>query len=422
MILAFSLSDIIRVPFGYLLDILYQLTTNYGIALILFSLLLKLIMMPMNAKSKRSTMAMSRLAPLAQAIQAKYPDNQAKANQEIQKLYKEEGVSMGSGCLWMLIPLLLLFPLYVVIREPLTYMLHFTREQSAEIVAAMKALIPDAFGKNTFYHQLITAAHLSEYSSQILETIPELANRANEGFGFTFMGIEFGTHRAMESLNFNFLGIDLTQIPSWKVWKWELNWNTIGAFLIPVSSAAVSILSMTISQKMNAKVATNEDGEVDEAAAKQVKNTNKTMMLISPIMSLWIGFSYPCSLSLYWLCQGLFGMIQDIILTKRYRKLYADEDEIRRRVAAERAAAEAEKERIRAQRRAENPDGITTNTSKKKLHNMQQAQKEQSQAAARRGSTPDPDDEDAPLSGDPDRPFAKGRAYRADRYGTDAED
>lgn len=422
MILAFSIADIIRVPFGYLLDILYQLTTNYGIALILFSLLLKLIMMPMNAKSKRSTMAMSRLAPLAQAIQAKYPDDQAKANQEISKLYKEEGVSMGGGCLWMLIPLLLLIPLYVVIREPLTYMLHFTAEQSASIVATMKTLIPDAFGGNAFYDQLISAAHLSEYSSQILEALPELADRANSGFGFTFMGIEFGTHRAMESLNFNFLGIDLTQVPSWQFWKWNLNWNTIGACLIPLCSAGTNILAMTISQKMNAKVATNEDGEVDEAAAKQAQKTSKTMMWFSPIMSLIIGFSYPCALSLYWLCQGLFGIVQDAILTVRYRKIYDDEDEIRRRAAAERAAAEAERERIRAQRRAENPDGITTNTSKKKLHNKQQAQKEQSQAAMRRGSTPDLDDEDAPLSGDPDRPFAKGRAYQADRYGRGSED
>lgn len=422
MILAFSFWDIVRVPFGYLLDILYQLTTNYGVALILFSLLLKLIMMPLNAKSKRSSMAMSRLAPLVQAIQAKYPNDQVKANQEVQKLYKEEGVSMGGGCLWMLIPLLILIPLYVVIREPITYMLHFSAEQSAAIVAAMKTIIPDAFGSNTFYDQLITAAHLTEYAPQIMEAVPELASRATEGFGFTFLGIEFGAHRALESLNFNFLGIDLTQIPSWQFWKWELNWNTIGAFLIPVISAGSNILSMTISQKMNAKVATNEDGEVDEAAAKQVRSTNKTMMLISPIMSLWIGFSYPCSLSLYWMSQGLFGIVQDVILTKRYRKLYADEDEIRRRVAAERAAAEAERERIRAQRRAENPDGITTNTSKKKLHNKQQAQKEQSQATARRGSTPDLDDEDAPLSGDPERPFAKGRAYRADRYGRGSDD
>ena len=134
MILAFSIADLIRVPFGYLMDFLYQFTSNYGMALILFALLVKLILLPASAKSKKSMMKMSRFAPLTQAIQKKYENDPQKAQAEIQQLYKDEGVSMMGGCLWSLLPLLLLFPLYTVIRQPLVYMLHLSADQAAKIV------------------------------------------------------------------------------------------------------------------------------------------------------------------------------------------------------------------------------------------------------------------------------------------------
>ena len=400
MILAFSLSDIIRVPFGYILDFLYQFTSSYGLALILFSLIVKLILLPISAKSKKSMMAMSRLAPLQQAIQKKYPNDPQKANLEIQKLYKEEGVSMFGGCLWSLVPLLILFPLFYVIREPLTYMLHFTSEQSAAIVATIKEANAGIFSSNTFYDQLIAAAHLNEYSQQIVAALPELAGR-------TF-----------ESLNFSFLGVDLGQIPTWHFWTSAFwTWSVAGGALLPVLSAGSNVLAMFVSQKMNATVATDKDGNVDESAAKASAASNKVMMWMMPLMTLFFGFMYPCALSLYWLAQGLFGIVQDAALTKYYRKKYYDaEDSVKRRLAAMRAEEEAEKERQRAKRRAENPDGITENTSKKKLQNKQQAAREQDIAAQRRAAA-ESAGEDLPLSGDPERPFAKGRAYVADRYG-----
>ena len=134
-----SLSDIIRVPFGYLLDWLYVFSSNYGVALILFSLIVKLVLLPMSIKSKKSMLKMSRLAPLARSIEAKYGDDRQKAQMAVQQMYKEEGVSMGGGCLWSFIPLLILFPLYYVIREPITYMLHNSRSVSAAIVASILA-------------------------------------------------------------------------------------------------------------------------------------------------------------------------------------------------------------------------------------------------------------------------------------------
>ena len=123
MFLAFQLSDIITVPFGWLLAQLYQLTNNYGVAMIIFALIVQLVLLPINAKSKKSMMKMSRLTPQVQKIQAKYADDTQKQNEAMQALYREEGVSMGGGCLWSFIPMLILFPLFTVIRQPITYIL-----------------------------------------------------------------------------------------------------------------------------------------------------------------------------------------------------------------------------------------------------------------------------------------------------------
>ena len=149
MFLAFALSDIIKVPFGYLMDWLYQFTNNYGLALILFAILVKVILFPVQAKSKKSMMKMSRLTPKMQAIQAKYAGDQQKQNEAIQALYREEGVSMGGGCLWSFVPLLILIPLYAVVRQPIVYMLHESADVAAKIVEIVKDGVPAAFGKNT---------------------------------------------------------------------------------------------------------------------------------------------------------------------------------------------------------------------------------------------------------------------------------
>ena len=147
------------------------------------------------------------------------------------------------------------------------------------------------------------------------------------------------------------------------------------------------------------------------------------MMYMMPLMSLWIGFTVPGALSLYWFVQGVVALVMDIFLTKRYRKIYDEEDAIRLQRAMEAEAAEAEKERIRAERRAANPDGITQNTSKKKLQQKQQREAEAAKAAAakeyavKKGIATEEDEENVALSGIADRPYAKGRNYNPDRYG-----
>ena len=399
-----SISDIVRVPFGYLLDWLDRFANNYGVALILFSLIVKLVLLPMSIKGKKSMLKMSRLAPMAKALEEKYGDDKQKYQVALSQLYKDEGVSMGGGCLWSFIPLLILLPLYYVIREPITYMMHNSRSIAAAVVAYIQAS-GVALGGNAYYAQLAAAGHLGEFLDE-LKALPIL-----EG-------------AKLREISFSFIGIDLASIPTFQFWKWENpTWSQIGLFLIPLFSGGFQMLSMFISQKMNNKVATNADGEQDEAAAKTANQTNTTMMLMMPLMSLWIGYSMPAAISIYWIAQAVFGAIQDYFLTVHFRKVYDEEDAIRQELAAKRRAEEDEKERQRALRREQNPDGITDNISKKKL---KQQEKEAAAAAAREyeakknPAAASEKEEKKPLSGDASRPYAKGRAYDPNHYGKKA--
>ena len=400
--------DIIRVPFGYVLDWLCQIAGgSYGIALILFSLLLKLVLLPASAKSKKSMLKMSRLAPQLKALEIECGEDKQKYSQEMSKLYKQEGVSPFGGCLWSFLPLLILLPLYHVIREPITYMLHFTKEEAVSIVAAAKELGAVVAGKNGFYEQLEIIGFLSANKEAIAAKLPELAESI----------------LAIRHIDFTFLGLDLSLVPEWKFWAFTsaAQW---GMLVLPVLSAGTQYLSMLVSQKMSGKVATNKNGEQDEAAAQAAAQSGKTMTMMMPLMSLYFCFIMPAAISVYWVAQAVFGTLQDVILTKHYRKVYEVEDAQRREIAAAEAAKQAEKDRIRAQRRAELGEEkiLDPNTSKKKLKQQEmeaKAAKAEAYAASKNAETETEKDvtEEKHFSGDPERPYCRGRAYKPTRYG-----
>ena len=407
MFLAFKLRDLITVPFGWLLGQLYNLFQNYGVAMIIFGVLVQLILLPIKAKSKKSMMKMSRIQPMVQDIQKRYAGDTQKQNELLQKLYQDEGVSMGGGCLWSMVPLFILIPLFTVIREPLTYILGETAEVSAQIIEVIKSLAPEIFSKNAYYDQVTAAQAIPQFAEQLKAAIPAISDTTLAG------------------VNFNFLGINLGMIPQFNVFSatWAWDWAHIGAFLIPCLSAGSQVLSMWIAQKGNDSVLTNEKGIQDKEMAKnsQQNQSTKTMMYMMPLMSLWIGFTVSASLSLYGFVGGVIGMLTDAIMTKRYRKIYDAEDAVRLQKYLEEERLEAEKERIRAERRAANPDGITTNTSKKKLNRQQREMEASEKAAAakeyaaKRGVAVE-EDEDTCMSGIPSRPYCKGRNYDPNRY------
>ena len=389
--------EFIKIPFGYLLDWLYQFSANYGLALILFSLIVKIILLPMNAKSKKSMLKMSRVAPMAKALEQKYANDQAKYQQELMKMYKEEGVSTTGGCLWSFLPLLILLPLYYVIREPIVYMMHIPADTATQIVDIIGKSVN--LGSSTYFQQLVAASHIGEFTAEILAAIPGL------------------TAEMLEPISFSFLGIDLSAIPTWKFWT-LVDWNGIGQFLLPLLSGGSNLLSMWVNQKMNGSVATNAKGEKDEAAAAANKSMN-TMMYMMPLVSVYIGYTMPAAITVYWIAQSVFSLVIDSLLTVHYRKVYAAEDEIRKERAAEQAAIEAEKERLRAERRAANPDGITDNMSKKKQERKEREERElaaKKYAAEKAGVDLEVVDIEKCPSGIPERPYCKGRNYDPNRY------
>ena len=411
MILAFKLRDLITVPFGALLGALNDETGNYGIAMILFAIIVQLVLLPLTAKSKKSMMGMSRLTPKMQELQAKYGNDQAKLSEMTQKLYQEEGVSVGGGCLWSFIPLFILIPMFTIIREPLTYVLGESAEVSAKIVATLQELSKGSFSGRVGYEQVAAAQLIPQYAAELKVAIPEIGEKTLEGLNFMFLGINFG-----DIPQFNIFGA---------AWAWD--WAHIGAFLVALLSCANQLVSMLVSQKMNNSVITNEKGLQDKEAVKnsQQAQTNKMMLWMMPVMSLWLGFSVPCALSLYWFVGGVVRTIEDAILTKRYRKIYDAEDAVRLQKALEQDRIEAEKERIRAEKRAANPDGITENTSKKKLQKQQREQEAAAKAAAakeyaaKKGVVEEPRAEDSGVSGIPSRPYCRGRNYDPDRYASE---
>ena len=411
----FALGDIVKVPFGWILAQLNNLTNNYGAAMILFAVLVQLVLLPMNAKSKKSMMKMSRLQPRVQELQKKYADDPQRQNQAIQKLYQDEGASMGGGCIWALIPMLILFPLFRVIQQPLVYIMGESVENAQLIIDTIKGIDASLFGTNSFYDQVFAAAAIWDNP-----TIQDALRAAVPGI----------KEATLEGLNSTFLGINLGVVPDWKFWAWDVwNWATIGAFLIPCLSAGSQLLQMWISQKTNDSVVSNDKGMQDKETAKnsQSAQTNKSMMLMMPLMSLWIGFSYPASMSLYWFIGGVVRMTIDPIMTQHYRKIYDAEDAERMKKYLAEQAIEEEKERIRAEKRAANPEGITQNTSKKKLLKQQQAEEAAAKAAAakeyaaKKGIPEEEATENIVMSGIADRPYCKGRNYDPNRYNSTEE-
>lgn len=392
-------------PFSWILLKLYQLLGSYGLALIVFTLVVKLILLPFSAKSKKSTMKTSRLAPKQKELEKKYKDDQTKYQTELNKLYKEEGVNPMTGCLWSLIPFPILIGLYNVVRQPLTNLMQLTSDQIALVAETLTGLGVTVDTAN----EIGVAGYVHQYFNQIQAVVPNIIN-----------------------IDFNFLGLDLSQLPRWNVFfesgffsqSPQVIWGAVGLFLIPVISGAMSFLSTWLMQKMNNTVATDEKGEMDQDAAAAANSSMKMMTYMMPLVSVWIGFIMPAGIGIYWIANSFFSIVQDVILTNRYRKIYDAEDAIKAERAAELAAIEAEKEARREEQRRLNPEGaMNPSTSKRKRKNQQKAlevptpegklTKEQIEEIR---MLKEQKENRATAHQDPDRPYARGRAYEEDRF------
>ncbi len=387
----------IAIPFGMLLLWLFNWTGNYGVAVILFALVVKLIMLPFQLKSKKSMMRTSRMTPKLKELEKKFGNDQQRYQMEVQKFYKEEGVSPMSGCLWTLLPFPILIALYQAIRFPLTTMMRVPEEMMAEggaIFAKMQELGYNlanySTGRNAVaYEQIFQSQFITENFAQFA-----------------------GLSEHLQEIYYNFLGMNLAQVPKLLPWNWDptMMGSELGLFLIPILSAVLSWLSMKISTATNPQTAATQNQQM------------QTMNLMMPLMSLWICFTMPAVLGIYWIAQSVFSVVQDVFLTRIFNKQLDIEDA--ERLEREKArAAELEAKREETERlKAEGKTVENKNTSKKKKQAVA-AQKEAERKAAEMRAEREAKrrargiaEEEIPDSQVGNRRYARGRAYVADRY------
>lgn len=388
--------DAIATPFGWLMRQFYALTGNFGLAVILFSLAVTIVLLPFMAKSKKGMMRMTRLQPKLMELQKKHEGNQQKLNEEIAKLYRQEKASPMGGCLWTLLPFPILLALYRAVIKPLTIVMGVPDELLAEGGALLNRLNELGFalaeGANSYYAQIYQSEFITANFDQ-------------------FAGIS----DKLIPMDFNFLGLNLAATPNWHFWAFDFSegvWPVIGLFLIPIISTALSYLSMYISQKVNATTATTA----------QAQSTNKMMLWMMPLMSLWLGFTLPAAMGIYWIMNSITGIIRDTGLTAYYKKKLDAEDAVRRAEEREREE-ELERKRQETERlRAMNATTVNKNTSKKKqqaqpaqANTERKAAAEREERAARRERL-GVKEEEKPASQVGNRRYARGRAYVADRF------
>ncbi len=391
---------IVLKPFAWLLLFFYQFFNSYGIALILFAIVVKLILFPVTLKSKKSMIQTSMLSGKMQQLQKQYKNNPERYNQEVQKLYERENVNPMGGCLWSLIPMIVLIGLFYIIREPLTYFMDLTAVQIEQLAAQLNWQevavangwvtqgVMDKLAAQLANGEISSVFQKGAYNQLYLSTLITPENLASLK---TLIGSE-----KLFVMNFSFLGMNMSAIPNWKFWTNGLSWASIGLFLLPLLSTVISFLSMKVS------MATNQINQQTQNA--QADQTNRVMMITMPLMSLWIGFTLPAGMCIYWIAQYIVTMGQEVICSKLLKKDY----EAARKAQEERERQEKEDEkrrkeeaRLERQRRLEEEK---KNRGKKKTSLKKQTG--ESETGVRR--------ED---SREGIRAYARGRAYIPDRFG-----
>lgn len=354
------MTNLITAPFAWVMRLFFELTGSYGVALILFSLVVKLVLLPFQLKSKKSMVRMGRLSGKQKELERQYANNKMKYQEELQKLYTEEGVNPMGGCLWSFLPIFIIWPLYYIVRQPMTYFMRL----GEETVTAIREL-----AQTIGYTPTMTNGNLGVY-----EQIDLAQFVSNNWASFD------GKFDGLMNVNFNFLNLDLTAMPWNMVKNFEVHWECIGVILIPIISGLLSYLLSRVTSTSN---------------GQEMQPAMKSMMITMPLMSVWIAFVMPSSLGVYWIANSAFSIIQESTLGKYFnKKIQQEEDERQAKRDADRQLRIEEAKRLAAEQR-ENPQ------KKKKLPEKKPEKKlNPTNEAGRVG----------------ERPYARGRSYVENRY------
>lgn len=275
-----NIFDIVNVPIGLILRGCYALVNNYGVAIILFALITKLLLLPLGVKGEKSRRKMMKAQPKIQQLQQKYKGNtrDPKYQEEMQRIYSEEGYSPTSGCLPQLIQLPLILSLWTNIRNPLTYLCNLSQKTISDIFDALVGL-----GVN--YGEKVTYATVNQ-----LQLIKDIDTHYD---ALSSQGV---IPENYQNINLNFLGLNLGDTP-----QFALHITVILPILAALSSFAVSFISQKINQK--------------DSGTKQMAGMN-AMLYIMPLITLWLGYTFQIGICIYWIFTNILSIIQTVFLSK----------------------------------------------------------------------------------------------------------
>lgn len=293
------ISELIGYPLGFVMWAIYQVFKNYGISILLFTIVTRLVLFPLSVKQQKSSAAMAAFSPKLEKLKKQYANNPQKLQEEQMKLYAEEDINPMASCLPLIPQLLFLYGIFDVVYRPLTHILHISKDE----VAALKQIAAPLFESNRYF-----------------ETRPEIyilqAVQDNEAL-FTSSGISTEILDKIAAFDNKLFGlIDLGAVPN-SLFAEGANtvWNaaSIGLFLIPIISGVIQLI-MTF-------YTTAKQKKLNPEASAQMGSMN-LMFYVMPIFSIWMAFSFPAGIGYYWICSSLVGFVQSIVLNKIYTPEY----------------------------------------------------------------------------------------------------
>ena len=280
-----DLFNLIGSLFGYILWGAFYVVKNFGIAIIIFTLIVKLILFPFSIKQQRSMASNARFQKKQREIMERYKNDRMRAQQEVSKLMAKENVSPTAGCLPMIAPMLVMFGVYYSVINPLTNTLHIASGKVASVLSSLSAIPGMGTTMNSSYGQIYIVKYFNALQNYLVDGNGDLLFTSNE------------TEKINEFANgFNFLGWDLLATPNSCSFA-SMMW------LIPVLCFVTSVGSMIVMQKMN---------------GTPMKGCMFIFILLMPLFSAWIAFNVPGAVGFYWIASTVLGFIQSFILNVYY--------------------------------------------------------------------------------------------------------
>lgn len=328
----------IMIALGWILDFFYRIIGNYGFAIILFTVFIKLCLFPLDLKQKKSMAKTQKIQPLLMEIQKKYANDKEKQSQETMKLYQKYGINPMSGCLPMLIQLPIIFALYWVVRKPIAYMMGvdagevwriaeafntWAMANTESLPEAIKGILPLTYQKgmgnaNTFGNYEIQIA-------QLLFKHPEILQHSAITTWDTIL----------RPIDFSFFGLDLSAVPSLGAFGGMFIGKFSGVtkdvallWIIPVLAGASSLASSKIAApapKADKKLILSEEEKLKKSAPA-TNDTMKSMTTIMPLFSAWFAFTLPAAVGLYWIISNIIQILQHIFVTKYFAEDISSEE------------------------------------------------------------------------------------------------